>query len=150
MAAMTLIAVTAEVALTAATARTVLQVTAPTNIPLKLKAWGVSFDGVSSANEPVVVRLLRQTSAGTMTSLTLVKADPDRTGTLQATATHSATSTEPTAGDVLDRMNIHPQGGYVYVYAADDCDMIPANTRLAIECTAPQAVNVIAKMRFEE
>jgi hypothetical protein len=149
MAAMTLIAVTAEVALVAATAKTVLQISAPTNIPLKLKSWGVSFDGTATTNEPVVVRLLRQTTAGTMTSLTLVKADSDRTGTIQTTATHSA-SAEPTAGDVLDRMDIHPQGGYVYVYAPDDCDIIPANTRLGIECTAPQAVNVIAKMRFEE
>lgn len=149
MAQMTLMAVTTEVALVAATARTVLQVATATNHAAKIKRWGVTFDGTLSTAEPVVVVLMRQTTAGTMTSLTLVKADSDRTGTIQTTAQHTATA-EPTSGDVLDRVEVHPQSGYIYVAPYGDEDIIPANTRAGIVCTAPAGVNVVAVMRIEE
>jgi hypothetical protein len=150
MAALTLVAVTAEVALTAATGRTVLQVLAPTNRALKLLSWAITFDGNSPTAEPVLVELLRQTTAGTMTSLTLVKWDSGHDETLQTTGSHSSTSTEPTAGDVLARRDIHPQSGYECIYPYGQEPIIPTATRLAIRAVAPANVNCIAEMRFEE
>lgn len=149
MAAQQFQAVTAEVACVAATAKTVLQVTAPTNIRVKLLGWSVSFDGTSATAEPVVVRLLRQTTAGTMSSLTPTKMDPGTDETLQSTAQHTAT-VEPTAGDTLHRVNIHPQTGYETLYPLGQEKIIQGGGRVGIEVTAPANVNVIATMLCEE
>lgn len=149
MAAFQGFAQTAEIALTAATARTVIQLVAATNHRVKLLGWGVFFDGVSTTAEPVQVRLLRQTTAGTMSSLTPVKMDDSLAESLLTTAQHTATA-EPTAGDVLDVLEVHPQQGYEIMYPLGQEPIIGGSDRLGIECTAPAGVNVRAKMRFEE
>ncbi len=147
MAAVTVIAQTAEVALAAATVKTVVQVLAPANQRLRIKGWGVYFDGVASSGEPVQVELLRQTSAGTMTSLTPTR----RTGTetIQSTALHTAT-VEPTAGDILDIAEVHPQTAYEVMYPYGEQPECAGGTRVGIRCTAPAIVNVRAKVIFEE
>ena len=149
MAALNGIAQTAEVALSAAVTRTVMQVVAPTNHRVKLLGWGVFFDGISANAEPVQVRLLRQTTAGTMSALTPVKMDGSLAETLLVTALHSA-SAEPTAGDVVDIIECHPQGGYEKIFPLGQEVVIQGGGRLGIECTAPAGVNVRAKMMFEE
>ncbi len=148
MAGLDCVAQTAEIALTAATAKTVLQLVAPANQRLKIKGWGVFFDGVSASAEPVQCRLLRQTTAGTMTSLTPVKLCAG-SETVQATAQHTAT-VEPTAGDVLDPVEVHPQAGYEKQIPPDMKMEVPGGGRVGIECTAPAGVNVRAKIFFEE
>ena len=148
MAAVIGVATTAEVALSGATAKTVLQLVAASNHCVKVKSWGVFFDGVSVTAEPVQVRLLRQTDAGTMSALTPV--EKTITGvTLQTTAQHTATA-EPTAGNVLATREVHPQGGYQEIFPTGDEIIIGSAGRLGIECTAPAGVNVRAEMTFEE
>lgn len=142
------IAQTAEVALAAATAKTVLQIVAATNQRVRIKSFGVFFDGISGSAEPVQVRLLRQTTAGTMTSLTPTKLGTG-SETVQTTAQHTATA-EPTAGDTLDIAEVHPQSGYQVIYPQGDWPIIPGGGRVGIECTAPATVNVRAKIIFEE
>lgn len=148
MAGIIAIAQTAEVALTAATAKTVLQVVAASNHKVKLLRWGVFFDGTSATAEPVQVRLLRQTSAGTMSALTPTKQTTD-SETLQTSAQHTATA-EPSAGDVLDVCEVHPQSGYEVVLTPDNYIWVAGGGRVGIECTAPAGVNVRAKVVFEE
>lgn len=148
MAGIKLVANTAEVALTSATAKTVLQVVAASNSNVRIKEWGVYFDGTNSAAEPVQVRLLRQTTAGTMTSLTPVQ----RSGpsvTLTTTAQHTATA-EPTGGNVLAVREVHPQSGYQEKFAIGDEPEITNGGRIGIECTAPAGVNVRAEIVAEE
>jgi hypothetical protein len=137
------------VALSAATAKTVIQLVAATNHRVKVLRWGVFFDGVSVSAEPVQVRLLRQTTAGTMSSLTPVKLDDSLAETLQTTSQHTATA-EPTAGDVVDVVEVHPQSGYEIIYPLGQEVIIGGGDRLGIECTAPAGVNVRAKIVFEE
>lgn len=139
---------TAEVALSAATAKTVIQVTAPSNQRLRVKKWGVAFDGISTTAEPVQVRLLRQTTAGTMSSLTPVKYSAGAE-TIQSTAQHTAT-VEPTASDVLQPLEVHPQAGYEMLVPFDQPLEMAGGTRLGIECTAPATVNVRAWFVWEE
>ncbi|MGV1048219.1 MAG: hypothetical protein ACOYD4_06820 [Solirubrobacterales bacterium] len=148
MAGINAVAQTAEVALSAATVKTVMQVIAPTNQRLKLTEWSVSFDGISPTAEPVQVELLRQTTAGTVTGLTPVKRSAG-SETLQATASHTATA-EPTAGDVLEAIEVHPQGGYAKVFPLGREIEVPGGTRIGIRCTAPATVNVRAVMAWEE
>lgn len=148
MAGLVAIAQTAEIALSAATAKTVLQITAAANHRVKIKGWGVYFDGTSTTAEPVQVRLLRQTTAGTMSSLTPVTRGTE-SETIQTAASHTATA-EPMAGNVLDICEVHPQQGYEVIFPLGDEIQIPGGGRVGIECTAPAGVNVRAKLIFEE
>jgi hypothetical protein len=139
-----------EEALAAATAETVLQVRGATVTKGRLKAWGVSFDGTSVTAEPVRVRLLRQTTDGTGTGATEAKNDPDDPAA-NITAFHSFTA-EPTAGDVLEDREIHPQGGYDHQYPHGEEKVIDADaaSRIGIEVTAPAVVNCVAYIQWEE
>ena len=143
------IAQTAEVALTAATAKTVIQLVAAANHRVAVLGWGVFFDGTSVTAEPVQVRLLRQTTAGTASALTPVALDGSVGETIQTTAQHTATA-EPTAGNVVDVAEVHPQQGYEVIYPLGQEVILAGGGRVGIECTAPAGVNVRAKIRFEE
>ena len=139
-----------EIALAAGTAKTILQLVAPTNQRLRLTGFGVFFDGVSSTAEPVQVELLTQTSAGTSSAGTPVKDGDPGSETLQGTSRITITA-EPTAGNVLRRYEIHPQGGGLErVLSYDEQINIPGGTRLGIRCTAPATVNATGHMTYEE
>lgn len=140
---------TGEVALSAATAKTVLQVAAPANQRLRLKAWGVYFDGTSVSAEPVQVSLVRQTTAGTMTAVTPEKCDDSLPETVQSTAGANA-SAEPTTAGTLQYREVHPQSGYEYNWGFGDEDFIKGGGRVGIVCTAPATVNVIPWIKCEE
>ena len=139
---------TSEVALVAATVKTVLQIASPVNRRLRVRSWGVFFDGTSETNEPVQVELLRQTTGGTMSALTLVDKQ-DSGETIQTAATQNA-SAEPTAGAILDMAEVHPQAGYEKFYHPGEEVKVAGGSLLGIRCTAPAGVNVRAKIEFEE
>lgn len=142
------IAQTAEIALSADVEKTVMQIVAPANQRLKVLRWGIYFDGTVVTAEPAQVRLLRQTTAGTMSSLTPVKIGT-ASETIQASAYHTATA-EPTAGDVLDMAECHIQGGYEVIFPIGQDIKIPGGGRLGIAINSPSAVNVRAKIVVEE
>ena len=140
-------AVTAEIS-TGTAAKTLVQVVAPAAQRLKLRKWGVTFDGVASDAAPIEVRLLRQSTAGTMSALSPVAVSPAG-ATVRATAQHTATA-EPTAGDVLAAVEVHPQSGYVEVMPPDLSVEVAESGRVAIEVTAAAAVNARAFLWWEE
>ena len=139
---------TPSVALTAATAKTVLQLTAPANHRVKVLGWGVFFDGTNTAAVPVIVRVLRQTTSGTTTAITPLQVVPVAETILTAAA-HTATI-EPTASDVIDEIACHPQQGFEVKFPMGQEIIIAGSGRLGIECNAPAGVNVRAKIFFEE
>lgn len=141
-------ALTTAVALTGGTAKTALQIVAPSNHRVKVTGWAVYFDGTNSVAVPIRVRVLRQTTAGTMTALTPTKTAL-RAETLLTTAQMTA-SVEPGAGDVVDSAFVHPQQGYEVKFAPGQEITLGGTDRLGIECYAPSSVNVIAKFLFEE
>jgi hypothetical protein len=142
-------ATTAEVGLSAGVAKTVLQIVAAANHRVRVERWGVFFDGVSVTAEPVQVRVLRQTTAGTMSANTPKKLDDSIADSVLTTAQDNAT-VEPTAGDVLDVVEVHPQNGYEIIFPPGQEIIVGGGDRLGIECTAPAAVNVRAKIVAEE
>jgi hypothetical protein len=144
MAGINIAAITSEVALSAATAKTVVQMTAAANQPIRVYRWGVFFDGTSTTAEPVQIVLMRQSTAGTMTSLTPTKVS-NHGETVQTAAQHTATA-EPTSGDVLDMVEVHPQSGYEYIAPLGYEFEVPGGGRIGIVCTAPAGVNVRAKL----
>jgi hypothetical protein len=153
MARIVAVATTAEIALSAATAKTVLHFNCPANHLAVIKGWSISFDGTTVTAEPVQIRLLRQTAAsGTGSTNTPVKINPLVTASLQCTAKDSF-SAEPTAGNVLFAIEVHPQAGYEKIYPLGDeplCGGTGSADALGIECTAPATVNVRATITFEE
>ena len=93
--------------------KTLLQVEAPTNQRLLVKEVSISFNGDSTTDRPIVVKVERQNDAGTMTSLTPQRLDPGVAETPQSSVTQNATA-EPTAGELLISEFVHPQLGYTW------------------------------------
>ena len=137
-----------EVALSAATAKTVIRVTAATNRPVKILGWGIYFDGTDPAAAAVQVRARKSTTAGTGTSVTIRKIN-ETTGTIQTTSTKDF-SAEPTDGDILDIAEVHPTSGYEVKYPVGQEPIISGGLRFGLKATAPAAVNCEAKLIFEE
>lgn len=153
MAAFQAQATTAEQALVAATAKTLLQVVAAANHRVKVLGWGIFFDGTSTTAEPVQVRLLRQATAigGTPTAVVLTKRDNSLAETILTTAAiYGGTPAEPTAGDVIEVLEVHPQSGYQIMYPLGAEPIIGGGGRIAIEATAPGAVNARVTVIVEE
>ena len=142
-------AVTSEIALSAATAKTIIQIVAASNHRVKVTEIWVSFDGVTSTDAPANIRILRQSTAGTMSALSPVKHNDSDDETLQTTAQHTAT-VEPTAGDVLAHIHVHPQGGRLQPIHLADPLWIKGGGRIGVEITSPAAVNALATVAFEE
>lgn len=132
-------------------AETLLQITGSASIKTKILQWSVAFDSTSATAEPVLVRLARQSTAGTATGANEVPADPDDPTAL-VTCFHSFTA-EPTMGAILEEHEVYPGGIPLIVqYPLGDEPTVDASTsdRLAIIVTAPAAVNAVASMRWRE
>lgn len=141
----------ASVAATVGGAKTVIQVVAPSNIRVKILGWGVGFDGILTTGQPVQVRLLRQTTAGTMSALTPVNTN-SVAETIQSTAQQNATA-EPTAGNVIWIGAVHPQQGIVLQYPYGSEPIIAGGGRVGLEVNVQagqSAVNARAYMICEE
>jgi hypothetical protein len=139
------------VALAAATPKTVLQLltTSGTNFPRALvKKWSICFDGATSTAVPVVVKLIRQSTAGTGTGVTPV-AVGDSADAILSTGAYNF-SAEPTSGSVLAVLEVHPQSGYTEIFPLGMEIVVPAGGRLGIVVTAPAIVNCHATIWFEE
>jgi hypothetical protein len=141
----------AEIAFTAATAKTALQLVSPANIGVAVRGIGVSFDGTSGSAEPGLVRVLMQTTAGTMSAATPVHDDRRNPLTIQSTAQKTAT-VEPTASTVLRNFHMHPQTGVEFRFWLDEEIVLGGTSaqRLGIEVTMPATVNGIVTLYCEE
>lgn len=135
-------------AMVANVAKTVLQLVSPANHRVKVLGWGVFFDGVSTTAQPVQIRVMRQTTAGTMTALTPTKTAP-RAESILCTAQQNAT-TEPSNSDSLDVITCHPQQGYEIKFPQGQEIMLGGSDRIGIEVLSTAIINVRAKVFFEE
>lgn len=142
---------TGDIALSAATAKTILSVINAANSLIRLCEIGVSFDGTSSSAEPVTVELCSSTqaTAGTSTSHTIAQVrGPTRT--VQATGARNYTA-EPTVLTVLKRWLVHPQTGLIIQFPLGrEPEQVTTADALCLRCTAPATVNVQGYMEFEE
>lgn len=139
-----------EIALSAATPKTVLMVTLPANQRGKLLEWGVYFDGVSAVAEPAIVELVFPTTSGTFSATNSVTTN-GYSETVQSTIGYNA-SAEPTITDanVPERKNVHPQSGYEKAYGLGQEVKIGGGGRVGIRVTAPATVNVVPWLKIEE
>lgn len=141
-------AVTPEIA-TGTSLITLLQIIAAANQRVKIKELSVSFAGVVNTNQPILVKVVRQTTGGTMSALTPKKWNESDGETLQTTAQSSATS-EPTTTDVIMSEEVHPQTGYTWQAPFGGEIIIKGGNRLGISVTAANTTSAVARVVGEE
>lgn len=150
MAALELIVNSGNVSLSAATAKTVLQLCAPSHHRLRLKGYTITVGGTSPVD--LTVRLVRQSTAGTGSTRTVYKTEYSAAETIQSTAYYNFT-VEPTVTDEIEFKRL--QGSYEKIYPMGQEIIIPGTdtnnaTRIGLECTATGASTVAAEFRYEE
>ena len=143
------------VALSAATAKTIIGVKAHANSGLQLKSFEVAFDGVTASAVPVLVELCYSTwatnSPGTNSTSTTPRQNYGRSLTAGFTSGKTWTAgNEPTTLTVLKEILMAPDKGLVmYQFPLGqepDCALAEG---FAIRVTAPAIVNVRASMLVE-
>lgn len=140
----------AEAVATGTSVKTLIQLLAPTNQRLKVKEISISFNGTSNTATPILVEVVRQTGAGTMSALTLRKADPDDTETIQTTAQQNATVEPTDSGDVPMAEYVHPQTGFLWQAPFGGEIIVPGGGRLGIRVTAGASVSANVRIGAEE
>lgn len=138
------------IALAAATAKTILSVTAPASHGVDLTAWSISLDGITASALPVLVEICQFTAAtaGTSTAATVdIRYGRSITwsGSAAKNYTVEPTVVTPWATIWLDPYKTHYGRDYALAQTPDS----PASQGFLIRCTAPAAVNARAIMRFE-
>lgn len=139
---------TVAVALVAATEKTVLQINNASNILLAITGCDVTFDGVSNSAIPVVVKLIKVSTAGTGSARNPLKVK-DTSTTLQATGTENH-SAEGTNGNIMRIFHVHPQAGVTYSIPMRDEIELASAERIALKVTAPASVNCLGTIHGEE
>lgn len=144
----------AAVALSAATAKTVLCVIAPAQFGIDLKKVKIGFDGVTASAVPVLCELATSTLAtnstpGTGNTTGTVNQVYGRSITAGFTGFYASTS-EPTVLTVFDSWLLTPVGGLLfYDYPLGDTPDTAVSNGIVLRCTAPAIVNVRASFTFE-
>lgn len=153
MAGVFLLANTGDITVSASTAKTVLQIVAPAQQRVRIHNFCISFAGTSGTDNPALIRWVRQTTAGTMSALTLVKQDGDADETIQTTAQADATIA-PTTTDVMRRFRCHPQGNFAWDFGGRNSDFIvTGGERFGLEITlgaAPSSTTCTVSVLLEE
>lgn len=126
---------------------------------MSLNELGVSFNGTSASAVPVIVRLIRTTTApsgGTITQAAtpLDPSAPTSTYTayMPSTASPGVWTTRPTIGVVLRTWYVSPTSGLVLQFPLGQEPDGPATTAagLGIQCIAPAIVAVSSYMVWTE
>jgi hypothetical protein len=139
------------VALSAATAKSVLGARAHANSGLLLSKFSVGFDGVTASAVPVLVELCYATfatngTAGTNNTTVTAAQQTGRVLTAGFTMMKNWTS-EPTVLTVQEEFLLTPNGGLVvYDVPLGKEPDTALNEGFVIRCTAPATVNVRASI----
>ena len=141
---------------TNAAIKTLLQFLAPTNQRVIMREWDVSFQGTSNTAAPILVEVVRQTSAGTgLNTAAIVKNNNSDQETIQSTGIYGILTTvntgEPTDASVVPFAEfVHPQQGYAWRATVGSETNCQGGTRLGLRVTAAASVNANARLVSEE
>lgn len=151
------VSTSADVALVAATAKTVLYVLGTANFGVDLRGFEIAFDGVTTTDKPVLIEICSDTGATNSTpgtastnengNITQIYGRAITTGFIAA----SACTSEPTVLVPIKILRVTPNGGtYEYDWPLGETPDNDVSKGFAIRCTAPtNAVNVRASVRWE-
>jgi hypothetical protein len=142
-----------DIALTAATAKTILNVINGANALIRLVELSVSFDGVTGTAEPVTVELCgsTQATAGTPGATPTPVQIRGATRTAQATAGRNY-SAEPTVLTTWKRWLVPAFNGLLVVQfpLGREPEMVTTADGICLRCTAAAAINCQAYVEWEE
>jgi len=135
--------------LSAATAKSVLELGTSSSVRIMIKEWWVTFDGTSSTATPVKVEVGRFSAAVTTATSASEKMDL-ADGTPATTAKHS-TSTEGagTADDIMF-FRVPPTSGYHYIAPLGQELVMAVSTFWRMRLTAAATVNATFGVIWEE
>jgi hypothetical protein len=139
----------ADVALVAATAKSVLSVITPAQFGADILGIEVSFDGATSTAVPPLVELCRSTQAGAGTSTAgTVRQTGGRVITPGFTTAYNYTS-EPTVLTTVRSWRLTAFGGLLWVELPSDRGIdSDVSTGMVLRITAAAAVNCRASLNF--
>lgn len=151
------VSTSADVALTAATARSILAVLAPAQFGVDLRGFEIAFDGVTTTDKPVLVEICSFTAA---TNSTPGTANTNETSNIAQIygrsittgfSAFSACTSEPTVITAFKVLRLTPNGGtYDYDWPLGETPDSAVSQGFIIRCTAPtSAVNARAALRWE-
>lgn len=123
---------TGSVALAASSAKTILQVIAATNTRVKISRLDIASDGITPTDPGILLDLLIQSTAGTMSALTPIKWRSSDGETLQTTAQKTSTG-EPTPGNILQSFFYNEQTWMPLIF--DPPLEVIGGTRLGVRAT---------------
>ena len=141
------------VALSAATAKTILGVKSGAAFGLEMQYFSVAFDGVTASAVPVLIEVCYctfATNAPGTNSTTITPVQNYGRVIAHGTTAAKTWTTEPTVISVLDEFLMTPNGGLVkWQWPLGQCPDSALSEGFAIRCTAPAIVNVRASMDLE-
>ncbi len=131
--------------------KTLIQLLAATNVKVRVKEISLSFNGTSNTATPILCEVVRQTSAGTLTNTTTLRAwDDDLVETLQTTCKDTATAEPTDSGAVPVAEYIHPQQGWTWQARWSDEILTKGAGRLGVRVTAAASVSAAVRAMCEE
>lgn len=135
--------------LAAATARTVISVTAPAQFGVNWMAYEISFDGAVSTAVPAKIELCTFTAAGVGTSsaVTIINTAGQRVTTGFTAATNYTVEGTVLAAFKTFYLPVYGGTGIVQFTPGQEPDS-PVSNGFAIRVTAPAIVNCTGSMRF--
>lgn len=141
------------VALSAATAKSIIGVKAHANSGLQLKGYKIGFDGVTASAVPVLVEIgyctFGANAPGTNSTSTTPVQKYGRSLTAGFTSGKTWT-TEPTTITVLEEFLLTPNAGLIaFQYPLGQEPDTALAEGFVIRCTAPATVNVRASLDVE-
>ena len=143
---------TTESLLASSSEKTLIRIIPASSVMIKIKEWGVFFDGVSVTAEPVVVKLLWSGTTETgMTSHTPVKRNSKITASKCVVETLGASCCALDSSGIVAIREVHPQSGYQEKFAFGDEICCPGSSAtIALHVNSPSSVYAIAEVVFEE
>ena len=135
------------------TSLTIARVKAATNQRAKVLGYGFYFDGTSNSAQPVQIRIGRipTTDITSPAALTITPNEDELTETFQTSVAQSTShANEPTYGNILKTITVHPQLGYEYLAPLGQEIIVKGGGMLGFELTAAASVNVRGYVMIEE
>jgi hypothetical protein len=140
---------------TSAALKTLLQVATPSTTDIRVKGWGLSFDGVVVTNPAGVVTLIDVDVAATVSTLTPEEWESDDgqaslcVGGTAATGYNASAEGTIGASRILDGQEVHPQTGYS-IWFPNKGPRVKASRFLRIRALFSVDINGIPWIIWEE
>jgi hypothetical protein len=118
-------------------AQTLLQIATPSTRRARLIEFVISFSSVTATDAPVLIQIMRQTTAGTSTAVTPSALDPAEPAAL--CSGNDLFTVEPSASTILRSFLVTPIGStLLYQVPLGNEIVVPISGFLGFRATAPQ------------